>query len=84
MITIKAEVEKLLKVGFIEEVPHLTWLTNVVMVKQMNDSWKMCVEFTSLNKACLKHYSLQNIDNVVDVALGYTILSFCDAFSRYN
>ena len=54
LITIKVEVEKLLKVGFIEEVLHTTWLVNVVMVKNANDSWRMCVDFIDLNKACLK------------------------------
>ena len=82
---IKIEVDKLLKAGFIEEVPHTTWLANVVMVKKANGSWRMCVDFTDLNKACPKDsYPLPSIDNLVDLALGYTILSFCDAFSGYN
>ena len=38
LATIKVEVDKLLRVGFIEEVPHTTWLANVVMVKKANDS----------------------------------------------
>ena len=37
-VTIKIEVEKLLKASFIEEVLHTTWLANVVMVKTVNDS----------------------------------------------
>ena len=43
------------------------------------------MDFIDLNKACLKDsYSLSNINNLVDADSGYTILSFCDAFSRYN
>ena len=82
---INVEVEKLLKVGFIEEVPHVTWLINIVMVKKENGNWRMCVDFTNFKKVCLKDsYPLLNIDSLVDIALGYVILSFCDAFSRYD
>ena len=43
------------------------------------------MDFIDLNKAYPKYsYPLPNIDNLVDVASGYIILSFCDAFSRYN
>ena len=48
---IKVEVKILLKVGFIEEVPHITWLANLVMVKKANGNWRMCVDFMDLNKA---------------------------------
>ena len=30
------------------------WLANVVMVKKANGKWRMCVDFTDLNKACPK------------------------------
>ena len=79
------EVDKLLKVGFIEEAPHITWLANVVMVKKANNSWTICIDFTDLNKAYPKDsYLLPIIDNLVDSTLSYTILSFCVAFFGYN
>ena len=66
--------------GFIEEVSHTTWLANVVMVKKVNGSWKMSIHFIDLNKACLKDfYPLLNIDSLVNAALSYNILCFCDA-----
>ena len=37
-IATKVEVNKLLKMGFIEEALHTTWLANVVMVKKVNGS----------------------------------------------
>lgn len=57
------EVEKLLEAGFIREVFYLDWLVNVVMVKNNNGKWRMCVDFTNLNKACLKDsFPLPRID----------------------
>ena len=45
----------------------------------------MCVDFTNLNKACLKDsYQLPCIDQLVDSTTGHKLLSFMDAFSRYN
>ena len=46
------EVRKLQEVEFIRGVYYLDWLANVVMVKKTNGKWRMCVDFTDLNKAC--------------------------------
>jgi len=55
------------------------------MVKKANDKWRMCVDFTDLNKACPKDsYSLPRIDQLVDSTAGHRLLSFMDAFSGYN
>ena len=48
------EVTKLLTAGFIREVHYPGWLANVVLVKKANRKWRMCVDFTDLNKACPK------------------------------
>lgn len=83
--TVDIEVKKLLEVGFIREVIYTTWLANVVMVKKVNDQWRMCTNFTDLNKACLKNvYPLPSIDGLVDGVLDYQVLSFLDTYSRYN
>ena len=55
------------------------------MVKKANGSWKMCVDFTDLNKACPKDsYPLPRIDTLVDSTTRHQLLSFIDAFSGYN
>jgi hypothetical protein len=51
---VKAEVQRLLDVGFIREVTYPQWLVNVVMVKKKNGKWRMCTNFKDLNKCCLK------------------------------
>jgi len=54
-------------------------------VKKANGKWRMCVDFTDLNKACPKDsYSLPNINTLVDSTSGCKMLSFLDAFSGYN
>ena len=82
---IAAEVTKLMAAGFISEVTYPDWLSNVVLVKKSNGKWRMCVDFTDLNKACPKDsYPLPRIDLLVDSTAGYEMLSFMDAFSGYN
>jgi hypothetical protein len=58
---------KLLSAGFIREVFHPEWLDNPVLVNKKNKKWRVCVEYTSLNKACPKDlFPLPRIDQVVD------------------
>ncbi|GAV86329.1 hypothetical protein CFOL_v3_29760, partial [Cephalotus follicularis] len=79
---IAEEVSKLLQAGFIREVHYSDWLANPVLVKKANGKWKMCIDFTDLNKACPKdHFPLPKIDQLVDATSGYRILSFLDAYS---
>jgi hypothetical protein len=51
---IKREIAKLLVAGFIKEVIHLEWVVNPVLVKKKNNEWRMCVDYTDLNKHCPK------------------------------
>ena len=63
----KDEVHKLMAAEFIREVYYPDWLANVVMVKKANGKWRMCIDFTDLNKACPKDsYPLPCIDQLVD------------------
>ncbi|KAJ8501038.1 hypothetical protein OPV22_011590 [Ensete ventricosum] len=60
---IEDEVTRLLDAQLIEEVKYPTWLSNVVLVKKANGNWWMCVDYTDLNRACLKDcYPLPRID----------------------
>ena len=51
---IKDEVIKLNQAGAIKEVFYPKWLANTVVVKKKSGKWRVCVDFTNLNKACLK------------------------------
>nr|KYP55571.1 Transposon Ty3-I Gag-Pol polyprotein [Cajanus cajan] len=82
---IVSETQKLLNADFIREVRYTTWLANVVLVKKNSGKWRMCVDYTDLNKACPKDsYPLPSIDRLVDGASGHALLSFLDAYSGYN
>ena len=71
--------------GFIREVYYPKWLANVVMVKKSNGKWRMCVDFTNLNRACPKDsFPLPRIDQLVDSIASHKLLTFMDAFSGYN
>ena len=64
---ITEEVHKLQEENFIREVYYPNWLANVVMVKKASEKWRMCVDFTDLNKACPKDsYPLPRVDVLVD------------------
>ena len=82
---IREEIQKLLAAGFINEVFHPEWLANSVLVKKKNGKWRMCVDYTSLNKACPKNlFLLPRIDQIVDSTAGCENLSFLDAYSGYH
>ncbi|CAL8992900.1 unnamed protein product [Prunus brigantina] len=81
----RAEVEKLSNIGFIKEADYPSWLANVVMVRKGTKGWRMCVDYTNLNRACPKDsFPLPRIDQLVDATAGHALLSFMDAYSGYN
>jgi hypothetical protein len=81
----KAEVHRLLEANFIEPVAYPTWLANVVMVQKKSGKWRMCIDFTSLNKACPKdNFPLPRIDKIVDSEAGCEVMSLLDCFSGYH
>ncbi|XP_004308201.1 PREDICTED: uncharacterized protein LOC101305990 [Fragaria vesca subsp. vesca] len=82
---IQAEVRRLKEIKFIHEVSYPTWVSNVVMVPKPNGKWRMCVDYTNLNKACpMDSFPLPQIDQLVDSTAGFKMLSFLDAYSGYN
>ena len=56
-----------------------------MVVKKKNGKWRVCVDFTSLNKACPKDsFPLPKIDQLVDATSGHGRMSFLDAYRRYH
>ena len=82
---IKAEIEKLLKAGFIYPVPLTEWVSNPVPVDKKQGTIRVCTDFRDLNKACPKdNYPTPFIDQIIDDCAGNDIFSFMDSFSGYN
>ena len=82
---IRDEVRKLKQTGAIKEVFYLEWLANTVVVKKKSGKWRVCVDFTNLNKLCLKDsFPMPRIDQLVDATVGHPRISFLDAFQGYH
>ena len=82
---IREEVMKLKRAGAIKEVFYLEWLANTVVVKKKNGKWRVCVDFTDLNKACPKDlFPMPQIDQLVDATASHPRMSFLDAFQSYH
>jgi hypothetical protein len=82
---IRQEVNKLLEDGFIRPVDYPSWLANPVLVEKSDGSWRMCIDYTSLNKACHKdEYLLPHICQIVDSTSSCELLSFLDVYLSYH
>jgi hypothetical protein len=72
---IEAKVQRLQDAKVIREILYPAWLANNVPVKKKNGKWRMCVDFTDLNKACKKDdFPLERVDKIVDDAANSEML----------
>ncbi|XP_071695301.1 uncharacterized protein [Rutidosis leptorrhynchoides] len=74
---LKAEVDKLVKANILREVRYQTWVANPVLVKKPDGSWRMCVDFTDINKAYPKDWKVESLD-------GFRYKCFLDAYKGYH
>ena len=82
---VKEEVNKLKQAGAIKDVFYLEWLANTVVVKKKNGKWRVCIDFTDLDKASPKDpFPIPQIDQLVDATVGHPRMSFLDAFQGYR
>ena len=82
---IKAEIEKLLKAGFIYPVPLTEWVSNPVLVDKKQGEIHICTNFYDLNRSCPKdNFPTPFIDQILDECAGSKVFLFLDGFSRYN
>ena len=76
---------KLKQTGAVKEIFYPQWLANTVVVKKKTEKWRVCVDFTDLNKACPKDsFPMLRIDQLVDATVGHPRMSFLDAFQGYH
>ena len=56
-----------------------------MVVKKKNGKWRVCVDFTDLNRAYPKDpFPLPKIDQLVDATYRHPRMSFLDAFQGYH
>lgn len=77
---------KLLEAYHIREIQFPEWLSNAVMVAKSNTgTWRICIDFRDLNKACPKdHYPLPRLDQLVYSTSRCQLLSMMDAYQGYH
>jgi hypothetical protein len=79
------EVKSLLSARVIRKVTYLEWLANTVMVKKANGKWRMCIDFTDLNKACRKdEFPLPRIYSLVYATATLELMSLLDFYLGYH
>lgn len=76
-LLVKAELKKLLKVGFIQAIDYIEWISNIVMVFKHEKSIRVYTYFLDMIIACVKDdFPLPNIDMIVDMIAGYEMMDF--------
>jgi hypothetical protein len=84
-MTIKDEVEKLIKDGFIYPMQLMEWVLNLVPVNKKQGTIHVCMDFCDLNKDFPKdNFPTPFIDQIVDECTGCEVFYFMDGFSGYN
>ena len=71
--------------GYICDATYPDWVSNPVLVKQSIGKWRTYIDYSDLNKACPKDsFPLLKVDQLVDGMVGYELMSFMVAYSRYK
>ncbi|GJV82845.1 reverse transcriptase domain-containing protein [Tanacetum coccineum] len=79
------EVEEWVNAGIIRSVKYPTWIANPVLVKKVDVSWRMCLDFKNLNSTCPKdYYPLPDIDGKIESVVGFWYKCFLDAYKGYH
>lgn len=81
---VKTKVDTLLAIGHIRIAMYPKWLSNVVQALKP-PSWRMCVDYTDLNKVCCQDpFSLPWTNQLEDETANCELFSLMDAFMGYN
>ena len=82
---VKEEMTRLKQAGAIKEVFYPEWLANTVVVKKKSGKWRVCMDFTDLNKAYPKDpLPMPRIDRLVNATIGHPRMNFLDAIQGYH
>ncbi|GJS66043.1 hypothetical protein Tco_0680607 [Tanacetum coccineum] len=80
---ITKEVAEWLKAGIVRPVKYPTWISNPVLVKKVDKSWRMCIDFKNINASCPKdYYPLSEIDRKIESVVG--LMCRCVVYREYD
>ena len=83
--TIKDELEKLLKAGFIYPIQLIQWVSNPILVNKKQGMIRVCTDLCDLNKVCPKdNFPTPLMAHIVDECIGSEVFPFMDGFSGYS
>nr|GEU48591.1 reverse transcriptase domain-containing protein [Tanacetum cinerariifolium] len=79
------EVAEWLKAEIVRPVKYPTWISNLVLVKKADGSWRICIDFKNINFVCPKdYYPLPEIDHKIDSVMGFPFKCFRDVYKGYH
>ncbi|GJX06582.1 reverse transcriptase domain-containing protein [Tanacetum coccineum] len=82
---VRKEVEEWIKAGIVRPVKYPTWISNPVLVRKVEDTWRMCIDFKNLNSTCPKdYYPLLEIDLKIEAVMGFPFKCFLEAYKGYH
>ncbi|GJS21061.1 reverse transcriptase domain-containing protein [Tanacetum coccineum] len=82
---ITQEVAGWLKARIVKPVRYPTWISNPMLVKKVDGSWRRCIDLKNINSACLKdYYPLPEIDRKIDLVTDFPFKCFFDAYKGYH
>jgi len=84
-LLVKAELERLLKVGFIKPFDITDWISLMVLVKKKNGKLRVCMDYRKLNACTQKdHFFLPFITFLLEEVGGHARYTFMDGYADYN
>nr|GEZ79345.1 hypothetical protein [Tanacetum cinerariifolium] len=83
-LILKKKVFRWLKEGMIKKVWHPMWVTNTIPIKLENKTWKVQVDYSSLNKVCAKDmYPFSEEEEGLTSIMGYLYKCFLRPAKEY-
>ncbi|GKB88371.1 hypothetical protein Tco_0960643 [Tanacetum coccineum] len=84
-LAFKEKVFRWLKEGLIRKVQHPEWIANTIPIKLANETWKVQVDYSSLNKVCAKDmYPFSEEGEGLASIMGYSYKCFLRLPKEYN
>lgn len=82
---VKAELDKMLEVGYIYEIEYSDWVSLIVLVPKKNGKIHVCIDYQQLNKVTKKDpFPIPLTEDVLETMDGKEVYSFTNGFSGHN